>query len=100
MLNVLQEILTWSKDRPAWQRDALRRLVLNGELTEQDIRELADICKGDYGLADKKGMTPLSKDHIPDSTSAASAVSLESISHRKGVNALAEAPQRAHGRPG
>jgi hypothetical protein len=54
MVNVLQEILTWSKDRPAWQRDALRRLVLSGELNEQDIRELTDICKGDYGLADKK----------------------------------------------
>jgi len=49
-VNVLQEILTWSKDRAIWQRDALRRLVLNGELAEQDIRELADICKGDYGF--------------------------------------------------
>ena len=34
---VLQEILEWSSDRPPWQRDALRRLVLNGELSDEDI---------------------------------------------------------------
>src|SRR5271169_5066655 len=89
-MNVLQEILTWSKGRPTWQRDALRRLVLNDELTEQDIRELADICKGDYGLSDKKDAAPLTKDHVPAGTSTASAVSLESIFHHRGVNALAE----------
>ena len=89
-INVLQEILTWSKDRPPWQRDALRRLVLDGELGEQDVRELADICKGDYGLVDKKDAAPLTKDHVPSGTGAASAVSLDSISHHKGVNALAE----------
>jgi hypothetical protein len=31
-MTVLEQILEWSKDRPAWQRDALRRLVVNGEL--------------------------------------------------------------------
>ena len=89
-MNVLQEILIWSKDRPTWQRDALRRLVLNGELTEQDNRELADICRGDYGLSDKKDAAPLTQDHVPAGTSMASAVSLASIFHHKGVNALAE----------
>jgi hypothetical protein len=90
MKNVLQEILLWSKDRPTWQRDALRRLVLNGELADQDIRELADICKGDYGLADKNEGAPLAKEHVPAATNTTSAVSLESVFHHKGVNALAE----------
>jgi len=89
-VNVLQEILTWSKDRAIWQRDALRRLVLNGELAEQDIRELADICKGDYGLLDKTNAIPLSEEHVPAGASKAPAISLESIIHHKGVNALAE----------
>ena len=89
-MNVLQEIFTWSKDRPPWQRDALRRLVLNGELIDQDIRELADICKGDYGLAEKIDAAPLTKGHVPAGKSTTSAVSLESICHHKGVNALAE----------
>ena len=42
-LAVLKQILDWSKDRPLWQRDALRRLVLNGTLSDDDIRHLADL---------------------------------------------------------
>jgi hypothetical protein len=89
-MNVLQEIVTWSKDRPTWQREALRRLVVNDELTEQDVRELADICKGDYGLGQKREFSPLTKEQVPAGTSTTSAVSLDSIFHHKGVNALAE----------
>ncbi len=42
-MTVLEELLEWSQDRPAWQRDALRRLVLNGDLSDDDISTLADI---------------------------------------------------------
>jgi hypothetical protein len=64
-VNVLQEILTWSADRPTWQRDALRRLVINGELSDDDISALTEICKGDHGLAEKTEIKPLAKEHIP-----------------------------------
>lgn len=90
MANVLQEILTWSADRPSWQRDALRRLVVNGELSAEDIDALTAICKGDHGLVEKTATRPLSKEHVPEKSGAAQAVSLESIFHHKGVNALAE----------
>ena len=36
-MNVLQEILIWSAGRPAWQRDALRRLITAGELSDDDL---------------------------------------------------------------
>lgn len=88
-MSVLQEILEWSRDRPRWQRDALRRLVLNGELSPKDVTELADVCKGDHGLLDKKEIWALSKEHVPAQGNA-SAVSLESIFHQQGVNALSE----------
>ena len=90
IVNVLQEILAWSADRPIWQRDALRRLVMNGELSEDDIRDLTEICKGEHGLAEKIEVTPLAKEHVPDKEGTTAAVSLESIFHHKGVNALAE----------
>jgi energy-coupling factor transporter ATP-binding protein EcfA2 len=89
-VNVLQEILNWSTDRPTWQRDALRRLVLSAELSDDDIRALTEICKGEHGLAEKTEVKPLSKEHVPDQHGTAAAVSLESIFHHKGVNALAE----------
>jgi hypothetical protein len=52
-MTILQEILKWSHDRPAWQRNALRRLVLNGELSDDDIRALTDICKSAHGLVER-----------------------------------------------
>ncbi len=86
---VLQEILEWSQDRPPWQRDALRRLVLNAELSDKDIHALAEICKSGYGLAEQQEVSPLAKEHVPDRVSGAP-VSLISIFHHRGVNALAE----------
>ena len=90
MANVLQEIQTWSADRPVWQRDALRRLVMNGELGVEDIDALTVICKGEHGLTEKVTAQSLAKEHVPERGGAAQAVSLDSIFHHKGVNALAE----------
>ena len=89
-MTVLQEILEWSQERPLWQRDALRRLVINGDLTDDDIVELTTICKGEHGLSDKVAAQALAKEHVPEQREASSAVSLTSICHHKGVNALAE----------
>ena len=72
-----------------WQRDALRRLVLQGELSDEDTLALAEICKSAYGLAQQQETLPLAKEHVPDKTVGAR-VSLASIFHHRGVNALAE----------
>lgn len=89
-MTVLQEILDWSTDRPGWQRDALRRLVLNGELSDDDVRALTELCKSAHGLAEQQEATPLAKEHLPESAAGAAPVSLVSIFHLRGVNALAE----------
>ena len=90
-VNVINEILTWSesKDRPMWQRDALRRLIEQGEIDENDIRELTDLCKSVHGLNSRMFSFPLSSDHIPKSGSETRSVSLVSLTHHTGVNALA-----------
>lgn len=88
-VTVLQEILQWSQDRPAWQREALRRLVLNGDLADEDISTLTEICKSGHGLAEQRDTVPLANDHVPEQTAGAP-VSLVSIFHHRGVNALAE----------
>ena len=90
MVTVLQEILEWSQGRPAWQCDALRRLALNGELAADDVRALVEICKATHGLAEQQEYTPLTKNHVRDEREDAAPVSLESIFHHRGVNALAE----------
>ncbi len=89
-MTVLEEILKWSKDRPAWQRDTLRRLVQNGELSDDDLRALTEICKSAHGLAEVQAIAPLAKEHVPEKGAGAAHVSLVSIFHRQGVNALAQ----------
>lgn len=89
-MTVLEELLEWSTSRPVWQRDALRRLVLKGELSDNDVGALTDVCKSAHGLAEQQDIAPLTKEHVPDKMAGGGPVSLVSIFHHRGVNALAE----------
>lgn len=89
-MNVLEEILEWSQGRPLWQRDALRRLVQSGELSDDDLRVLTEICKSVHGLAEDQDVAPLAHEHLPETETGGSPVSLVSIFHHQGVNALAQ----------
>lgn len=88
-MTVLEDILEWSQDRPVWQRDALRRLVQNGALSDNDLCELTEICKGTHGLTEEQQIEQLSKEHVPDTGTGTAPVALVSIFHHQGVNALA-----------
>ena len=79
----LASILEWSYARPAWQRDALRRLCLTGEIDEDDLNQLTELC-----MRNGQGSRPLKSTHIPDPRSAASTVRLRRISSVTNVNAL------------
>lgn len=89
-VNVLKEILDWSQSRPIWQRDALRRLVLKGDLDESDIRDLENLCKSKYGLGDREIPVPIQAMHLPGPGAQAKPVLLQSLTHHAGVNALAQ----------
>ena len=91
-MTILQEIFNWSEDerRPIWQRDALRRLVIGGELSDKDLSCLAEICKSGHGLAEPQEVVPLAREHVADAGEPDTSVSLHSIFHHRGVNALAE----------
>ena len=83
------DILAWSIGRPPWQRDALRRLFKSGAIAATEIDELVDLCKSAHGLASPRTADPLSKDHLKANGGASTAVSLLSVTHHLGVNALA-----------
>jgi energy-coupling factor transporter ATP-binding protein EcfA2 len=91
-MSAAQEILNWSSDRPLWQRDALRRIVVKGGLDESDLDELALIAEQQVGLIDPSApapkAVPLAATHLPASTTA-EAVSLRAITDIENVNALA-----------
>ena len=86
---VLREILEWSRTRPSWQRDALRRLVVQGSLQRKDIVALAMFCKKAHGLADGASPVALRPQDLPKPDEVRQSVSLQSLTHHAGVNALA-----------
>ena len=89
-MNVLSEILAWSQTCPMWQRDALRRLLSQESLTDQDYQDLTELCKSEYGLAQRLNANPLSEAHISGRENTTGRINLHSITHLHGVNALAE----------
>jgi len=76
-------ILEWSRDRPAWQRDALRRLVIQGTLGEEDITELTAIC-----CIPAAASIPLEKEHLKSAGVSGEAISLLRVVEPNGINAL------------
>ncbi|MGO7837269.1 AAA family ATPase [Rhizobium johnstonii] len=87
---VLQTILDWSQNRPAWQRDALRRIVTSGTLDAAGISEILDLCKKEHGAPDIKfEAMSLEAAHLPANPGNESTITLASLSDVVGVNQLA-----------
>ncbi len=78
------DLLVWAAPRPAWQRDALRRLVLNGSLKSQDIDDLVALC-----LDPTLPHEPISDTHVSSHGAAGAPITLLRIENPTGINALA-----------
>jgi hypothetical protein len=88
----LEIILEWSSGRPAWQRDALRRIVQAQKLTETDIIELVALCKRgrtEKPLAADPEPNPLEANHLPANPGAGASVALTAVKDVSAVNNLA-----------
>jgi hypothetical protein len=90
----LADILKWSADLPAWQRDALRRLCGQTELESADITALVTICKAIDQAA------PLDASHIRDPAASDAVVSLGALYGLSNVNALALGERLSFGKTG
>ena len=85
----LAEILDWSAAQPPWQRDALHRLFTAGPLTVPDLDELLDLAKAKHGLIEPREAAPLETAHLAIGDGSTAPISLLSVTHHQGVNALA-----------
>lgn len=90
----LADILRWSADLPAWQRDALRRLCGQIKLDAAEITALVAVCKG----TDKAA--PLDTSHIRDPAASHAVVSLGALHGLSNVNALAAGERLSFGKSG
>jgi energy-coupling factor transporter ATP-binding protein EcfA2 len=68
-MSVYKEIVEWSRTRPLFIRDALRRLLNRRELNELDLGELLGILKKEVGwFQDGVQAVPISEENIPVTT--------------------------------
>lgn len=61
-----EELLSWSRNRPLWQQDALRRIALHGELTDDDLAEFRLHIQHTEGLPAENVpvLVPLAAEHL------------------------------------
>lgn len=87
----LGSLLEWSKDRPIWQQDALRRLAVSGELSEADLLELKTAIERAAGLQvqTKPELSPLTEEHLRPVISANEETVLASLGPVRNVGRLA-----------
>ncbi len=82
-MDIFKEIVDWAAGLPAWEQEAVRLLLENGETTADDIANLADRVK--------RGNLDRVKVVIPSPQPMGTrAVALKELEHVCGVNALAE----------
>src|SRR5436190_18832218 len=94
--SVLEAILDWSEQRPAWQRDALRRIVTAGRPDEKAIVKLTALCKKGRGAEGiELEPVPLARQHLPANPGDGAAIRLTSIKDVVGVNQLAAGQELA-----
>lgn len=48
---ILNDIIDWVENKPVFWQVAIDRLIRNNELSVNDISELKEICKVEYGLS-------------------------------------------------
>ena len=96
---VLAGVLRWAASRPVWQQEAIRRL-LHGELTQDDVVELADMCVDEQREGSPE-RTPLpSPADVEAAGDVDAVVQLVSISNVENVNALARGQNLPFGASG
>lgn len=91
-MSLLQEILNWSQSIPAWQSDAVARLLSKQTLTAEDQDDLFALLKSAHGIPDPKDRKtrPLKAEQIPAPVKMTSHVELLAIKNMRHVNAIAE----------
>lgn len=99
---ILQEILVWTQGIPAWQSDAVSRLLAKQTLTSQDYEDLYALLKLAHGIPDPKNRQPqpLTANQIPAQVAATTHIELRAIKNLRNVNAIAENQQLAVGPAG
>ncbi|OHX65399.1 AAA family ATPase [Flammeovirga pacifica] len=89
---ILNDIIDWAENKPVFWQIAIDRLIRNNELSDNDISELKEICKVDYGLSDFD-FDEVDFDDLRDFANNATSsddIILSKISNVNNINALSK----------
>ena len=89
---ILNDIIDWVENKPVFWQIAVDRLIRNNKLTDNDISELKEICKVDYGLSDFD-FDEVDFDDLRDFANNATSsddIILSKISNVNNINALSK----------
>jgi energy-coupling factor transporter ATP-binding protein EcfA2 len=91
-MSILQEILTWTQTLPAWQGDAVARLLAKQTITADDRDDLFALLKLAHDIPDPKGRTPkpLTAEQVPAPVIETTHIELLAMKNMRHVNAIAE----------
>lgn len=104
-MTTLETIIHWAEsDLPAWQSDAVRRLLSQDALNDHDKNEILLMLKASAGLNDAKTPapipTPVSAGAISGAPQAKTAVTLKAIENLKSINAIPNGASLCFGHKG
>jgi energy-coupling factor transporter ATP-binding protein EcfA2 len=91
-MGILQDIYSWSLDLPLWQRDALRRLLLQEALEEGDFTSLYTLLRAEHGISDPEAESPQPLDggDLPAALQDQSGIIIRRLRDLKHVNRIVE----------
>ena len=91
-MSILHEVFGWSQTLPAWQSDAVARLLAKQTLDASDQDDLLALLKETHGVPDPQGRVakPLQAEQIPAPVRAETLVELRAMKNLQHVNAIAE----------
>lgn len=89
---ISKELLEWSRDRPKWQQDALRRFAIRQAFSPEDEDEVISILKAEHGVNQPKAAVaqPLEAKHLPEGMAGEGPVQLASVGNVENANRLAK----------
>jgi len=87
-MTTLDVIRTWAFERPRWQQAALQMLYENPQLTNEQLRLLAAVCRADAGLPGDSPVPPSLELGGADANSPTIATTVLGVCDVQNVNAL------------
>lgn len=91
-MSISGDLVEWSRERPKWQQDAMRRFATRQIFSREDEDQIISILKAEHGAKPPVAVDacPLDERHLPEEQGTDGPVQLASVGEMENVNRLAK----------